>query len=146
MRVHIFKENLKEKRDLLKIIKNSLKDRINLAILIILAVTVLYSIIVRFLNLGELSFWGDDGMTYLSTVPVFEYGYPRLPSGYIMFHNIASDYFNIIPVLLFGDNEFAYRFFSAFTGVLTIPLVFLFAKWSFVNSFSCPEEIMLSLW
>ena len=123
-----FKENMKEKHNLLKTIKHSLQDRINLAIFIILAVTILYSIIVRFLNLGELSFWGDDGMTYLSTVPVLEYGYPRLSSGYIMFHNIASDYFNIIPVLLFGDNEFAYRFFSALTGVLVIPLAFLFVR------------------
>ncbi len=119
---------MKEKPNIIKKIKNSLQDRINLLIFIILAVTILYSIVVRFLNLGELSFWGDDGMTYLSTVSVLEHGYPRLPSGYIMFHNIASDYFNIIPVLVFGDNEFAYRFFSAFTGVLTIPLVFLFAK------------------
>ncbi len=119
---------MKEKRNFLAIIKNSLHDRINLAIFIILMAAVLYSIVVRFLNLGELSFWGDDGMTYLSTVSVLEHGYPRLPSGYIMFHNIASDYFNIIPVLLFGDNEFAYRFFSALTGVLTISLVFLFAK------------------
>ncbi len=119
---------MKEKRNFLAIIKNSLHDRINLAIFIILMAAVLYSIVVRFLNLGELSFWGDDGMTYLGTVSVLEHGYPRLPSGYIMFHNIASDYFNIIPVLLFGDNEFAYRFFSAFTGVLIIPLVFLLAK------------------
>ena len=122
------REDLEEKRNLLKIIRNCLHDRINLVIFIILVVTVLYSIVVRFLSLGELSFWGDDGMTYLSTVSVLEHGYPRLPSGYIMFHNIASSYFNIIPVLLFGDNEFAYRFFSALTGVLTIPLVFLFVK------------------
>jgi len=120
--------NLKEKHNLLEIIRNTLRDRINLVIFIILAATILYSIIVRFLSLGELSFWGDDGMTYLSTVSVLEHGYPRLPSGYIMFHNIASSYFNIIPVLLFGDNEFAYRFFSALTGVLIIPLIFLFAK------------------
>jgi len=119
---------LKEKRNYLETIRNSLKDKINLAIFIILVITILYSIVVRFLNLGELSFWGDDGMTYLSTVSVLKHGYPLLPSGYIMFHNIASDYFNIIPVLLFGDNEFAYRFFSAFTGVLVIPLVFLFVK------------------
>ena len=100
----------------------------NLIIFIILAIAILYSIIVRFLNLGELSFWGDDGMTYVSTISVLEYGYPRLPSGYIMFHNIASAYLNVIPVLLFGDNEFAYRSFNALTGVLVIPLVFLLAR------------------
>ncbi len=121
-------ENLIEKRNYFKIIKNSLRDKINLTIFIVLVITIIYSVVVRFLNLGELSFWGDDGMTYLSTVSVLEHGYPRLPSGYIMFHNIASDYFNIIPVLLFGDNEFAYRFFSALTGVLVIPLAFLFVK------------------
>jgi len=45
-----------------------------------------------------------------------------------MFHNIASAYFNIIPVLLFGDNEFAYRFLNALLGVLFVPLVFLFIR------------------
>jgi len=119
---------LKEKSNFFKIIGNTLHDKTNLIIFIILTITILYSIVVRFLNLGELSFWGDDGMTYLSTISVLKHGYPLLPSGYIMFHNIASDYFNIIPVLLFGDNEFAYRFFSALTGVLAIPLVFLLAK------------------
>jgi len=119
---------LNKDQNFFEVIKNTLKDKINLAIFIILLAAIIYSVVVRFLNLGELSFWGDDGMTYLSTVSVLKYGYPLLPSGYIMFHNIASDYFNIIPVLLFGDNEFAYRFFSALTGVLAVPLIFLFAK------------------
>jgi len=119
---------LKEKNKTLSAIRDVLKDRANLIIFIIMAIAVLYAIIVRFLNLGELSFWGDDGMTYLATVSTLKHGYPLLPSGYVMYHNIASDYFNIIPVLIFGDNEFAYRFFSAFTGVLVIPLVFLFVK------------------
>ncbi|GAH23688.1 unnamed protein product, partial [marine sediment metagenome] len=55
-------------------------------------------------------------------------GYPLLPSGNIMFHNIASAYFKSIPILLFGDNEFAHRFLSASLGVLIIPLVFLLIK------------------
>jgi len=122
------RSKLGNKLNITKKIRETLQDKTNLAVFIILCIAIIYATAVRFLNLGNLSFWGDDGMTYLSTVSVFEHGYPLLPSGYIMFHNIASDYFNIIPVLLFGDNEFAYRFLSALFGVLLVPLVFLFIK------------------
>ena len=117
-----------DKESLLRKIKKILQEKSNLTVLIILSIAVLYAIMVRFINLGELSFWGDDGMTYLSSISILKYGYPLLPSGNIMFHNIASAYFNIIPVLLFGDNEFAYRFLNALLGVLLIPLVFLFIR------------------
>jgi len=107
---------------------NKLKNKLNLVIFIILTTTIIYAIIVRFINLDTLAFWGDDGMTYIGTVSTLKSGYPLLPSGNIMYHNIVSYYLKIIPIYLFGDNEFAYRFPSALFGVLSVPLIFLFLK------------------
>jgi len=116
------------KSNVTKKIKETFQNKSNIVIFIILLITILYAIITRFLNLGRLAYWGDDGMTYISTISVLEHGYPLLPSGNIMFHNIASAYFKSIPILLFGDNEFAHRFLSALSGILIIPLAFLLVK------------------
>ena len=116
------------KSNIPKKIKETFQNKSNIVIFIILLITILYAIITRFLNLGRLAYWGDDGMTYISTISVLEHGYPLLPSGNIMFHNIASAYFKSIPILLFGDNEFAHRFLSALSGILIIPLAFLLIK------------------
>jgi len=128
MSINLEKSKSKNKLNVTKKIKETFQNKPNLVIFIILLITILYAIITRFLNLGRLAYWGDDGMTYLSSISVLKHGYPLLPSGNIMFHNIASAYFKSIPIFLFGDNEFAHRFLSASLGVLIIPLAFLLIK------------------
>jgi 4-amino-4-deoxy-L-arabinose transferase-like glycosyltransferase len=89
---------------------------------------MIYGAWVRLAALSAISFWGDDGMTYLGTEAVLRYGYPLLPSGYVNFHTILSFYIRAIPAMLFGLNEFSLRIPSAIMGILAIPVTFLFAK------------------
>ncbi len=111
-----------------KEIRKYFSDRVNIAIFVILALACLYAIFVRFINLGALSYWGDDGQTFIGTLSVLEHGFPLLPSGNVMYHTILHFYIHAASALLFGLNEFALRFPSALSGVLMIPLVYIFTK------------------
>ncbi|MCL4376993.1 MAG: glycosyltransferase family 39 protein [Actinobacteria bacterium] len=88
----------------------------------------------RIRNLGYLSFWGDDGHTVTGTLSILRHGYPLLPSGYVLFHSILDYYFNVIPVLIFGATEFAFRITNVFFGISTIILIY-FAGKEFANKF-----------
>ncbi len=109
-------------------IKNYFKDKTNIAIFIILLLVCTYALVVRFKNIGVLSYWGDDGQTFLGTFEILKYGYPKLPSGNIFYHTIFHYYLRVIPSLIFGINEVSLRFPSALFGTLTIPLIFIFIK------------------
>jgi len=109
-------------------IKKYFKDKTNIAVFIILLAVCIYAIIVRFKNIGVLSYWGDDGQTFLGTYGILNYGFPKLPSGSIFYHTIFHFYLRVIPSLIFGINEVALRFPSAFFGTLAIPLIFIFIK------------------
>ncbi|MCL5070904.1 MAG: glycosyltransferase family 39 protein [Actinobacteria bacterium] len=109
-------------------IKNYFKDKTNIAIFVILLLVSIYAMIVRFKNIGVLSYWGDDGQTFLGTFGVLNYGFPKLPSGNIFYHTFFHFYLRVIPSLIFGINEVSLRFPSAFFGTLTIPLIFIFIK------------------
>ena len=109
-------------------IKNYFKDKTNIAIFIILLLVCTYALVVRFKNIGVLSYWGDDGQTFLGTFGVLNYGFPKLPSGNIFYHTIFHYYLRVIPSLILGINEVSLRFPSAFFGTLTIPLIFIFIK------------------
>ncbi len=109
-------------------IKKYFKDKTNTVIFIILLIACIYSIIVRFNNIGVLSYWGDDGQTFLGTSGILNYGYPKLPSGSTFYNSIFHFYLRAIPSLIFGINEIALRFPSAFFGALMTPLMFIFIK------------------
>ena len=108
--------------------KSYFRDRTNIIIFVLLVLAVIYAILVRTINLGVLEYWGDDGQTVLGTLGVVEHGYPRLPSGNVMYHAFFSFYLRAIPVMLLGLNEIALRLPSVIFGVLVIPLVFLFVR------------------
>mgnify|MGYP005845142215 CR=1 FL=1 len=109
-------------------IKKYFSDKTNIAIFIILLLVFAYATVVRFKNIGVLAYWGDDGQTFLGTLGILKHGIPRLPSGNIMYHSFFHFYLKVIPSYIFGLNEVALRFPSAFLGILTIPLIFLFVK------------------
>jgi hypothetical protein len=109
-------------------IKKYFKDKTNIAIFIILLVVCTYALIVRFKNIGVLSYWGDDGQTFLGTFGILNNVFPKLPSGNIFYHTIFHFYLRVIPSLIFGINEVSLRFPSAFFGTLVIPLIFIFIK------------------
>jgi 4-amino-4-deoxy-L-arabinose transferase-like glycosyltransferase len=84
--------------------------------------------LLRVRNLGTLSFWGDDGHTFIGTLSILEHGVPLLPSGNILYHGILGYYFNVIPVLIFGPTEFAFRITSVAFSILSIIALYFFGK------------------
>ncbi|MCL5070912.1 MAG: glycosyltransferase family 39 protein [Actinobacteria bacterium] len=104
------------------------KDWKNILTFIFLIILAGLGIFLRIRNLGYLSFWGDDGHTVIGTLGILQYGYPRLPSGFILFHGIFDYYLNVIPVLIFGPTEFAFRITSVVFGVSTILLAYFAGK------------------
>ncbi len=124
-------EKIQKKRGgvlLVSAIKRVFSSKENIILLILLIITILYGAWVRLYALNAISFWGDDGMTYLGTEAVLRYGYPLLPSGYVNFHTILSFYIRALSALVFGLNEFSLRLPSALMGILAIPATFLFVK------------------
>jgi hypothetical protein len=110
------------------------KDWKNILTFIFLIILTGLGIFFRIRNLGYLSFWGDDGHTVIGTLSILQYGYPKLPSGFVLFHGIFDYYLNVIPVLIFGPTEFAFRITSVAFGVSTILFVY-FAGKEFANKF-----------
>ena len=104
------------------------RDWKNILTFIFLIILAAAGIFLRIRNLGYLSFWGDDGHTVIGTLGILKHGYPLLPSGYVLFHGIFDYYLNVIPVLLFGATEFAFRVTSVFFGVSTIILIYFVGK------------------
>jgi len=84
--------------------------------------------VLRVRNLGVLSFWGDDGHTFIGTLSILEHGYPLLPSGNVLYHGILGYYFNVIPVLVFGATEFAFRITSVFFAMMSIIALYFLGK------------------
>lgn len=109
-------------------IKKYFKDWKNILTFLFLLILIIAGIFLRIRNLGYLAFWGDDGHTYIGTVSILKHGYPLLPSGNILWHGILNYYLNVIPVVLFGEGEFAFRINSVFFGVLTIVLIYFVGK------------------
>ena len=78
------------------------RDWKNILTFIFLLLLVVAGFVLRIRSLGYLSFWGDDGHTVIGTISIMKYGYPKLPSGYVLFHSILDYYLNVIPVSIFG--------------------------------------------
>lgn len=109
-------------------IKKYFKDWKNILTFLCLLALVAAGIFLRIRNLDYLAFWGDDGHTFIGTISILNHGYPLLPSGNILWHGILGYYLDIIPVLIFGAGEFAFRITSVFFGVSTIVLIYFVGK------------------
>jgi 4-amino-4-deoxy-L-arabinose transferase-like glycosyltransferase len=104
------------------------KDWKNILTFVFLLLLVAAGFYLRIRNLGYLSFWGDDGHTVIGTLSILKHGYPLLPSGFVLFHSILDYYLNVIPVLIFGPTEFAFRLTSVVFGCGTIVLIYFAGK------------------
>lgn len=111
-----------------KFLTNYFKDWKNILTFVFLIILAVLGIFLRIRNLGYLSFWGDDGHTVIGTLSILKYGYPKLPSGFVLFHGILDYYLDVIPVLIFGSTEFAFRITSVVFGVSAILLVYFAGK------------------
>ncbi|MDD5660160.1 MAG: glycosyltransferase family 39 protein [Actinomycetota bacterium] len=103
----------------------NIKNTLTFAFLLIICAA---GFILRFRNLGYLSFWGDDGHTFLGTVSILKYGFPKLPSGNILWHGIFDYYLKVLPVLVFGAKEFSFRIVSVLSGVGAIIATYFTGK------------------
>ena len=108
--------------------KNYFKDINNTFTFIFLIIICIAGFIFRVRNLGYLSFWGDDGHTFVGTMSILKYGFPKLPSGNILWHGIFDYYLKAIPVLIFGAKEFSFRIVSVLSGVGTIIAAYFTGK------------------
>jgi len=115
-------------------VKNYFKDISNTLTFVFLIIICVAGFIFRFRNLGYLSFWGDDGHTFVGTMSILKYGFPKLPSGNILWHGIFDYYLKALPVLIFGAKEFSFRIVSVLSGVGTIIATYFIGK-EFANKY-----------
>ena len=112
----------------MKKVKNYFKDINNTFTFIFLLLICVAGFAIRAINIGYLSFWGDDGHTFAGTVSILKYGFPKLPSGNILWHGIFDYYLKALPALLVGANELSLRIVSVFSGVGAIIAVYFTGK------------------
>jgi len=82
----------------------------------------------RFNNLGDRSFWIDEGVTSYAAIGLLEYGTPVLPSGVVYNRALLNTYLIALSFKTFGISECSARIVSVIFGTLTIPLVYLLGK------------------
>jgi len=116
-------------------IKRYFRDWKNILTFVSLLAIAAFGFYLRVRNLGYLSFWGDDGHTAIGTLSIIKYGYPKLPSGNILWHGIFDYYLKALPVLIFGFKEFSLRIVSVLSGTGTI-LVTYFTGKELANKFA----------
>ena len=87
----------------------------------------------RLYDLGSLGFYGDEETTALPARALALGHDVKMPSGMPYNRALPLTWLNAQSAKIFGLNqEVSYRIPSAFFGILTIPLLFLFAR-SFVG-------------
>ena len=106
-------------------IKFDKKTVLSIIILIILLTIGSY---LRLRNLGALSFWGDDGTTYMGVEGVLKHGYPLLPSKNILYHGILNYYISAPFALISGLNEISLRLPNVISSLVIVIFIYLFAK------------------
>ncbi|MCL6088033.1 MAG: glycosyltransferase family 39 protein [Actinobacteria bacterium] len=109
-------------------VKNYFKDINNTLTFVFLIIICAAGFIFRFRNLSYLSFWGDDGHTFIGTMSILKYGFPKLPSGNILWHGIFDYYLKALPVLIFGAKEFSFRIVSVLSGTGVIIVTYFIGK------------------
>jgi hypothetical protein len=119
-----------------------------LFLIIFLAIICVLSLLVRLKNLGYLSYWGDEGFSYLAVKGILQHGYPLYPSGHIYFKAILYMYVLSFFSLFLGVNEFTLRLVSVLASVATLPVLYLIGKKFFNTSVALFSVVILafSVW
>lgn len=96
---------------------------------VVVLVLTLAAAIPRFVNLGDLSFYGDEETTALVAESMARGDGPTMPSGMVYRRALPLTWINAASARIFGlDNEISYRLPTAIFGTLTVPLLFLFGR------------------
>ncbi|NIM90304.1 MAG: hypothetical protein GTO17_05070 [Candidatus Aminicenantes bacterium] len=119
-----------------------------LFLIIFLAIVCVLSLLIRLKNLGYLSYWGDEGFSYLAVKGILQHGYPLYPSGHIYFKAILYMYVLSFFSLFLGSNEFTLRLVSVLASVATLPVLYLIGKKFFNQSVALFSVVILafSVW
>lgn len=87
-----------------------------------------WGLLVRFDGLGSRPLVEDEYFSITAVQYILEKGVPEFPTGGYYTRALPVHYLQAASVRLFGDNEFAHRLPAALFGVLTLALVFLYAR------------------
>jgi hypothetical protein len=114
----------------------------------ILLLAMLWGLFVRFDGLGSRPLAVDEYFTVTSVQSVVEKGIPEFPTGGYYMRGLPLQYLQAASVLLFGDNEFAHRLPAALFGVVTLVIVFFYARiflpWPLAAA--CVAMLAISSW
>jgi len=98
----------------------------------ILLLTLLLTIVAalpRLYHLGDLGFYMDEETTSFASKSMAEGKGPQMPSGMPYYRSLPHIWLNSISAKIFGiEKEYSYRLPAALLGMLTVPLIFLFAR------------------
>jgi 4-amino-4-deoxy-L-arabinose transferase-like glycosyltransferase len=85
-------------------------------------------LLVRFDGLGSRPLVDDEYFFVTSVEYILEKGVPEFPTGGYYVRGLPLQYLQAASVHVFGDNEFGHRLPNALFGVLTLILVFFYAR------------------
>jgi 4-amino-4-deoxy-L-arabinose transferase-like glycosyltransferase len=85
-------------------------------------------LLVRFDGLGSRPLVDDEYFSVTSVEYILEKGVPEFPTGGYYVRGLPLQYLQAASVHVFGDNEFGHRLPNALFGVLTLILVFFYAR------------------
>lgn len=116
-----------------------------------LAAVFLWSLFLFFYlsrSLGLLSLWMDEGFHYIAAQKILEHGYPLYPSGHIYFKAILYTYFLSMFSLFGGLKAETLRLVSVLTSVVSVPVIYLFARRLFDRTTAFTSIVLfgLSVW
>jgi Dolichyl-phosphate-mannose-protein mannosyltransferase len=94
----------------------------------ILLLVIAWGLFVRFDGLGYRPLAEDEYMSTTSVQYILQKGVPQFPTGGYYLRGLPLQYLEAGSVRVFGDNEFAHRLPAALFGVVTLLLVFLYAR------------------
>jgi hypothetical protein len=94
----------------------------------ILLLAIGWGIVVRFDGLGSRPLVEDEYFSIRGVQYILEKGVPQFPTGGYYMRGLPLQYLQAASVRLLGDNELGHRLPAAFFGVLTLALVFLYAR------------------
>ncbi|MCK5630477.1 MAG: glycosyltransferase family 39 protein [Nanoarchaeota archaeon] len=99
----------------------------NKALILIIGITIA-GFILRLWQLGEQSFWMDEGYSVLAAMQTLVHGYPLLDSGFVYSRGIIHNYVMAGSIWLFGLSEFSARLPSVIAGTAFIPVIYFIVK------------------
>lgn len=108
--------------------KEEINQRKGLFLNILLIFILIIGFLLRFIHVGKLSLWADEGTVFIASQNILNTGKPFLETGFLYLRDLFHLYINSIFINIFGTNEFSIRFISVIAGTLFIFISYLILK------------------